>query len=485
MKTYLFLQSVLFLSATVAVQAGPVVNQYFPMNNGDNRFYQDSANHSYTATEYFTQTTYNGHSVFSLNFHDDWDGYPYAQDTWYLGNNSGALALYGITTAWGSMSFNSPANLMTDQTITNNQILTSQVTGLCLGSTFNITIQTTVISIPGTVVVPAGTFSNCKLVLVAETATLGGIPFDNYDSAAWVLAPGAGIIADGVQMLDSPTGPWSSSDYLELISGKINNVPIDFTPPSNNLSGNQSNGYQWYVNPLFIWGTASDAGLGGSGIAQVTVNGSATSNDTVAGNGSAVWSTYTYLVPGTNTLKIIATDGAGNSTTNYLIVVEMLPAPTLTTQPTNQTVVQGANVSFSVIPASSLLSLSYQWRKDGAALNGATNSNYSITGVQTNQSGKYSVVVTNASGSLTSSNATLTVTIPLPPPPILFAKKQGTNMVFSWPTNATGYTLISSTNLGFSAVWITNLPLPVIVKGTNVVTNSMSGLRKFYRLKHP
>src|SRR5665213_330932 len=144
MKTYLFLQSVLFLSATVAVQAGPVVNQYFPMNNGDNRFYQDSANHSYTATEYFTQTTYNGHSVFSLNFHDDWDGYPYAQDTWYLGNNSGALALYGITTAWGSMSFNSPANLMTDQTITNNQILTSQVTGLCLGSTFNITIQTTV-----------------------------------------------------------------------------------------------------------------------------------------------------------------------------------------------------------------------------------------------------------------------------------------------------------------------------------------------------
>jgi hypothetical protein len=37
------------------------------------------------------------------------------------------------------------------------------------------------------------------------------------------------------------------------------------------------------------------------------------------------------------------------------------------------------------------------------------NSNYSITGVQTNQAGNYSVVVTNASGSITSSNALLFV----------------------------------------------------------------------------
>jgi hypothetical protein len=418
MKIHSILMAAVFLSVTFATWAGPVVNKYFPMNNGDFRTYHDGSD---TATEYFTQTTYNGHSVFSFNFHDEWDGYPFAKDTWYLGNNGGALALYGITTAWGSLTFNSPANMFTDQTLTNNKSLTSTVTGVYyaagLGNvTFDITVQTTVSSIPGTITVPAGTFANCKLVEVVETATGYGIFQQAYDSAAWVVAPGVGVILDGVAEWDVDTGQFTtengfggSVDYLELVSGKINNVPIDYVPPSNVLSSWPPNGTQLYINPLYIWGIASDAGLGGSGIAQVTVNGSATSNDTVAGSGSAVWSTYTYLVPGTNTLKIVATDGAGNSTTNYLKVVEMLPAPMLMKQPTNQVVAPGANISFSVIPASSVLSLSYQWRKDGTALSGATNSNYSITGVQTNQAGNYCVVVTNASGSITSSNAYLFV----------------------------------------------------------------------------
>ena len=398
MKMHSLLLAAVWISGTLAVRAGSVVNQYFPMNNGDSRYYQDHDTPDYKATEYFTQISYNGHSVFALNFHDEWDMYPLAIETWYLGNNSGALALYGISTAWGSMPFNSPANLLTDQAITNNQTITSQVTGVYSGSTFNITVQTKVSSIPGTVTVPAGSFTNCKLVLVAETATLAGVSMPNYDSAAWVLAPGVGIIADGVEILDSPTGPWSSNDYLELISGTINNVPIDYTPPNNILSSWPANGDLLYINPVFISGTASDAGLGASGIAQVTVNGKQASNDTAPGSGSAVWSIYAYLAAGSNTLKVVATDGADNSTTNLLTLVEMLPAPTLTTQPTSRVVAPGANVSFSVVPASSQLTLSYQWRKDGAILNGATNSGYSITDVQTNQAGNYSVVVTNASG---------------------------------------------------------------------------------------
>ena len=415
MKTYLLLQSALFLSATLAVQAGPVVNQYFPMNNGDNRYYQYNPTPSYTATEYFTQTSYNGHSVFALNINDEWETYPLAQHTWYFGTNGSALALFGINSEWGNMPFNSPVNLLTDQIITNNLSTTNFVTGTYYAGaaigyiTYNYTIQTTVIAYPGTYTVPMGSFTNCKLVGVLITDTYGGVFQSSYDSAAWILAPGAGIIADGVATWDYYAGWTSTSDYLELISGTINNVPIDFTPPSNILTSWPANGDQLYINPLFIWGTASDASLGGSGIAQVTVNGNRASNDTASGSGSAVWSAYVNLTAGANTITVVAMDGAGNRTTNLLTVTEMLPAPSLTSQPTSQAVAPGANVSFNVTAASSLLSLSYQWWKDGAALSGATNSNYSITGVLTNQAGNYKVVVTNASGSITSSNALLFV----------------------------------------------------------------------------
>jgi hypothetical protein len=53
--------------------------------------------------------------------------------------------------------------------------------------------------------------------------------------------------------------------------------------------------------------------------------------------------------------------------------------------------------------------LSYQWRKDGVDLTGATEMTLGFVNVQTNQAGNYTVVVTNTFGSVTSSVATLTV----------------------------------------------------------------------------
>jgi hypothetical protein len=58
----------------------------------------------------------------------------------------------------------------------------------------------------------------------------------------------------------------------------------------------------------------------------------------------------------------------------------------------------------------------------------------------------------------------------------------GTNVILTWPTNAIGFTLQSSTNLGPPAIWNTNLPLPFVVNGQNVVTNQMSGTPMFFQL---
>ena len=68
----------------------------------------------------------------------------------------------------------------------------------------------------------------------------------------------------------------------------------------------------------------------------------------------------------------------------------------------------GSNVTFSVV-AGGQLPLSYQWQFNGTNIANATNASLTLTGLTTNQTGNYSVVVTNALGSATSSNSALVV----------------------------------------------------------------------------
>jgi hypothetical protein len=83
-------------------------------------------------------------------------------------------------------------------------------------------------------------------------------------------------------------------------------------------------------------------------------------------------------------------------------------APFIVTQPTNQTANVGGSASFSVTAGGSQ-PLSYQWRFGTNALNGATSAVLNLTNVQLSDAANYSVVVSNALGTVTSSNAVLTV----------------------------------------------------------------------------
>jgi uncharacterized repeat protein (TIGR03803 family) len=58
----------------------------------------------------------------------------------------------------------------------------------------------------------------------------------------------------------------------------------------------------------------------------------------------------------------------------------------------------------------------------------------------------------------------------------------GTNVILTWTTNATGFTLEFTTNLTPPAIWSTNSTAPVIISGQNTITNPISGTQKFYRL---
>jgi hypothetical protein len=73
------------------------------------------------------------------------------------------------------------------------------------------------------------------------------------------------------------------------------------------------------------------------------------------------------------------------------------------------------------------------------------------------------------------------------PPPQLTISLSGVppiGIVLTWPTNAVGFTLQSTTNLLSPASWVTNSPAPVVIAGQNTVTNPINGPQQFFRLIH-
>jgi len=85
-----------------------------------------------------------------------------------------------------------------------------------------------------------------------------------------------------------------------------------------------------------------------------------------------------------------------------------LVAPIILVQPQSQTVNAGDTATFSVT-AEGLLPLYYQWLFNSNALTGATLTTLTLTNIQPDQGGWYSVVVSNAAGVAVSSNALLHV----------------------------------------------------------------------------
>jgi len=85
--------------------------------------------------------------------------------------------------------------------------------------------------------------------------------------------------------------------------------------------------------------------------------------------------------------------------------------PTIVTQPITQTVVAGTKATFSVV-ASGIPVPTYQWKKNGVAIVGATAATYTTpTTVLADNGAVFTCVVTNPTGSIVSSGSTLIVLV--------------------------------------------------------------------------
>ncbi|TLZ35338.1 MAG: sugar dehydrogenase, partial [Gammaproteobacteria bacterium] len=83
-------------------------------------------------------------------------------------------------------------------------------------------------------------------------------------------------------------------------------------------------------------------------------------------------------------------------------------APAITTQPASQMVVAGQTATFTVT-ATGTAPVSYQWQKNGTAMGGATADSYTTPATTASDDGdQFTVVVSNAAGSVTSNAAALT-----------------------------------------------------------------------------
>ncbi|PYT77503.1 MAG: hypothetical protein DMG40_23165, partial [Acidobacteria bacterium] len=136
-------------------------------------------------------------------------------------------------------------------------------------------------------------------------------------------------------------------------------------------------------------------------------------------NGTAISgaTSASYITPATTSADsgeqfvVVVSNSAGSMTSSAatLTVNAAAAAPSITTQPVNQTVTAGQTATFTVV-ATGTAPLSYQWQKNGTAISGATSSSYTTPATTSADNGaQFAVVVSNTAGSVTSNAATLTV----------------------------------------------------------------------------
>jgi uncharacterized delta-60 repeat protein len=144
-------------------------------------------------------------------------------------------------------------------------------------------------------------------------------------------------------------------------------------------NGNPAVTYQWRTNGMAIIGAT---------VSSFTVTGAQTNN-------SADY-------------DVILTNSFGSVTSSVATVSVVYYPPTISQQPLGGNVVVGSNFTMNA-SAAGTAPFNWQWRTNGTPIPGANATSYAINPVQLKDAGSYDVVVTNNTGSVTSSVAVVNV----------------------------------------------------------------------------
>ena len=221
---------------------------------------------------------------------------------------------------------------------------------------------------------------------------LGGSAIPGATSASFTTAAATAAMNGGSYTVTATNASGSATSSAAILTVNAVGPAITGQPASATVTapatatftvaatGTPAPTYQWY--------------LGGTAIAGATSASYTTAATTLAMNGGS------YTVTATNAL---------GSVTSSAAILTVDAAPAITAQPASVTVGAGAAATFTVT-ATGNPAPTYQWNLGGTAIAGATSASYTTAATtQAMNGGSYTVTVTNALGSVTSSAAVLTV----------------------------------------------------------------------------
>lgn len=239
----------------------------------------------------------------------------------------------------------------------------------------------------------------------------GGI-YSGAATAALSLT-GATTIYDGYQYRCVVSGTCTPNVTSNAATLTIQTAPVVVGHPVSSTICNGNNTYykvtatgtglmyQWQVNTGTGWTNLSNGGIYSG----------ATTDSLVLTSATTAYDGYQY--------RCIISGTCSPSVTSNVASLTIDTAPTITSQPVNRTICDGANTTFGVSATGT--ALTYQWQvnagsgwnniSNGGIYSNATTSTLTLTGVTTSNSGyQYRVVVNGTcSPSATSVAATLTV----------------------------------------------------------------------------
>ena len=312
------------------------------------------------------------------------------------------VAISGAT----SSAYTTPATTSSD----NGAQFTVKVSN-SIGSTTSSAATLTVAPAPGTPSIT--TEPTNQSVTAGQTATFA------------VIATGTAPLSYQWRKNAAAIGGATSPSYTTPATTNADNGAQFVVTISNSVGTATSNAATLTVTPAPVapsitsQPTSQTVTTGQTATFSVTATGTAPLSYQWQKNGTAISgatsSTYTTAatISSDNGAQFVVTvtNSVGTATSNAVTLTVNMP-PAITSQPISQTVTAGQTASFSVT-ATGTSPLSYQWRKNGANISGATASAYTTPAMTSSDNGaQFTVVISNLAGTVTSSAATITVNAP-------------------------------------------------------------------------
>ena len=232
----------------------------------------------------------------------------------------------------------------------------------------------------------------------ATTAAASGTNYDVMvknaagsvtSSTAVLTVTGGTSSASCTSVPPAPAGPVASAASTSTINltWSADTAPANCSISSYSVYGSASSGF-----------APSSSNLLASGITGTSYSNS----------GLTASSTYYYVVEAVDSDGVSAASSQASATT-LAAASTGTAAPTISTQPASQTVIIGTTATF-MVSAAGTGPFNYQWKKNGTVISGASSASYNTPTTSAPDNGAaFSVVISNAGGSVTSANAVLTV----------------------------------------------------------------------------